>query len=118
MGIGPPVRTILTSDDVGLGTNEMKVKGTFVVDVKKGYVTSRYLFISKEEEEAFFKNNPKFRKGNFLDLDDVGKPRDPNVPFKVKHQLDQDIMEKVEGSQPKKPVFKKAKQKGTGANPK
>lgn len=103
---GPPVSTILTSNDVGLGTNEMKVKGTFVVDPRKGYVTSRYLFISEEEEVAFFANNPKFKRGGFLDLDDEGKPREPNVPFKMNHQLSQDIGEKVSGSAPKKPVFK------------
>lgn len=100
---GPPVSTILTSNDVGLGTNEMKVKGTFVVG--KGFVTSRFLFTSPEEEKAFFKNNPFYANG-FLDLDDEGKEREPNVPFKMKNQLKQDIGEKVHGSQPKKPTFK------------
>lgn len=99
---GPPVSTILTSNDVGLGTNEMKVKGTFVVG--RGFVTSRYLFLSPEEEAEFFKNNP-FYEG-FLDLDDEGKEREPNIPFKMKNQLNQDIGEKDSGSAPKKPKFK------------
>lgn len=108
---GPPVSTILTSSDIGLGTNEMKVKGTFVVG--KGFITSRYLFTSPEEEALFFKNNPWYKEG-FLDLDDEGKPREPDIPFKMKNQMKQDIGEKVPGSLPKKPKFKPPKPRGSG----
>jgi hypothetical protein len=104
---GPPVSSIKTSDDIGLGTYEMKVKGTYVTNPDKGYVTSRYLFNSKEEEDAFFANNPKFKKGGFLDLDDAGKQRGPDIPFKIEKQKNQDIGEKVAGSPPKKPRFTK-----------
>jgi|SRR5579859_5095128 len=106
---GPPVSTILTSNDIGLGTNEMKVKGTFVLSENDKHMTSRYLFNSPEEEQAFIKSHPEYQRKPFLDLDDAGKPRDPDIPFQIKNQLKQDIGEKVHGSSPKKPVFKKSK---------
>ena len=111
---GPPVSTILTSNDIGLGTNEMKVKGTFVLNETDKHITSRYLFLSPEEEQAFIKAHPEYQKKPFLDLDDAGKLREPDVPFQVKNQLKQDIGEKVIGSAPKKPVFRKGKSKTKG----
>lgn len=71
---GPnPNGTILTSNDVGLGTYEMKVKGTYLVeDGPAKYVTSKFLFTSPEEEEAFMARNPRYRKGGFLELNDPG----------------------------------------------
>jgi hypothetical protein len=70
---GPPVGTILTSNDIGLGTNEMKVKGTFtLMENDKKFVMSKFLFISPEEEEAFLVRNPEYRKGGFIDINDPG----------------------------------------------
>ena len=106
---GPPVRTILTSDDVGLGTFEMKIKGTYVQPGAQKYISSRFLFVSEEEEAAFFAKNPEYV--GFLDLDDMGKPREPDVPYRITKQKDQDIGEKVPGSPAKKPKFKKPEQR-------
>lgn len=103
---GPPVSTILTSNDVGLGANEMKVKGTYVNPTAEKFISSRFLFTSVEDEEDFFKRNPDYK--GFLDLDDIGKQRGPDIPYKMKHQLDEDIGEKVAGSTPKKPRFQKS----------
>src|SRR5260221_11767694 len=73
MPIGPPVRTILTSDDIGLGTYEMKVKGTYTLAGIEKYITSKFLFISPEEEQAFFDRNPEYKKKDaFLELNDPG----------------------------------------------
>ncbi len=100
---GPPVGHILTSDDVGLGTNEMKVKGTYVTPTQNKYISSRFLFTSEEEEKEYFEKNPEYY--GYLDLDDLGKPREPDIPYRIDKQIKNDIGEKVVGSPPKKPKF-------------
>ena len=86
----------------------MKVKGTYVTPGPSKFISSRFLFTTPEEEADFFRKNPQYE--GFLDLDDVGKAREPNIPYRMDKQLNQDIGEKVAGSPPKKPSFPKQKQ--------
>lgn len=101
MGIGPPVGHILTSDDVGLGTNEMKVKGTYVLSGTNKAITSRYLFLSEEEEKAFIKANPLYSKPpTFIDLEDGAPIRGVDIPYHVKKQKEIGILNEGEKIKP------------------
>jgi hypothetical protein len=105
---GPPVGTILTSNDAGLGTFEMKVKGTFVLLGTEKYLISKFLFTSQEEEDLFMERNPLYKKGGNLDLNDAGKSRGRNIPHSVKDQTKDGIMSKGEEIKPgDKPKLKK-----------
>jgi hypothetical protein len=97
---GPPVRTILTSDDIGLGSFEMKVKGTFTLPGNEKFIISKFLFISPEEEQTFMDRNPEYRRGGYVDVNDpnakgVQSPiRGRRVPQKPKDQIKAKVLSK------------------------
>lgn len=98
---GPPVRTILTSDDIGLGTTQMKVKGTYVLPGTNKAITSRYLFISEEEEKAFIDSHPEYKKEpTFIDLEDGAPIRGIDTPYKIKNQKKTGIFNEGEELKP------------------
>lgn len=84
---GPKVGHILTSDDIGLGTNELKVKGTYTLAPNNKAITSRYLFVSEEEEKEFFDTHPEYKRNpQFIDLEDGAPVRGIDVPYHIKKQ--------------------------------
>lgn len=115
MGIGPPVSNILTSNDTGLATYELKVKGTYVLSGTNKAITSRYLFISEEEEQNFIKSNPLYAKPpTFIDLEDNAPTRGVDIPYKMKNQKKAGILNEGEEITPKTKPNVKAKPKGPG----
>lgn len=84
---GPPVGHILISNDIGLGTNELKIKGTYVLAPENKAVTSKYLFVSEEEEKQFFDTHPEYKRNpQFIDLEDGAPVRGVDVPYHIKKQ--------------------------------
>ena len=106
---GPPVRSITTSNSPGFDS-QMKVKGTYVLGDVVKWIASRYLFINEEEEAEFFKRNPEVK--GFLDLDDVGKKHERDLPYKVKNQKKAGIINEGEKITPKTKPNVKAKPSG------
>lgn len=117
---GPPVSTILTSNDVGLGTNEMKVKGTYILPGTNKAITSRYIFISEEEEKEFIDSHPEYKKvPTYIDLEDGAPVRGIDIPYKIKNQKKAGIIS-IKTGQEIKPGQKpniKVKAGGPGVTP-